>query len=163
MYDREDFLLRYLEYAMEKWKGRKFRREKSPELVVANPVVSLVGWRNLEFEVLGFPIDGKATDVELTLDVCDTSGKVLHTFPSGDVVLGEVMKTPVNMLMLAVALVAAKLCAAGIASFADTDAAYGRQSRLSQGAFAGDYGSVGRHAIRSEYWKVDAFGQKVHA
>ena len=80
-YDREDFLLRYLEYALEKWKGRKFRREKSPELVVANPVVALVGWRNLEFEVLGFPIDGKAADVELALDVCDTSGKVLHTFP----------------------------------------------------------------------------------
>ena len=81
-YDREDFLLRYLEYMLEKWKGRPFRRETSPELVVANFAAALVGWRDLKFEVLGFPISNRVADVEVSLDVCDTSGKVLHTFPS---------------------------------------------------------------------------------
>ena len=81
-YDREDFLLRYLEYALEKWKGRPFRRMSAPELVVANPAVALVGWRDLKFEVLGFPISNRVADVEVALDVCDTSGKVLHTFPT---------------------------------------------------------------------------------
>jgi len=79
-YEREDLILRYLEWTLEKWKGRKFTRRKEPELVVCNPVSVLLGWQNLDFEVLGFPFDAPATDVYVTLDVCDTSGKPLHSF-----------------------------------------------------------------------------------
>ncbi len=88
-YEREDLLLRYLEYMLEKWKGTPFRRMSEPELVVANSVTALVGWRDLKFEVLGFPIGGKNTDVEIMLDICDTSGKVLHTFPARKMELTE--------------------------------------------------------------------------
>lgn len=80
-YDREDLLLRYLEWRLSQWKGREFRRERKPELVVCNYAMVLLGWQSLDFEVLSFPIDAKAGDVTLRLDICDTSGKVLHTFP----------------------------------------------------------------------------------
>ncbi len=80
-YDREDFCLRYLEWTLETWKGRTFRRMKSPELVVCNWNSVLLGWQSLDFEVLGFPMDAQDTAVTVSLDICDTAGKVLHTFP----------------------------------------------------------------------------------
>ena len=80
-YEREDLLLRYLEYALSKWKGRPFRKEKTPELVLTNHNTIQLGWENLDFEVMGFPIDSKATEVEVTLDLCNTAGKVLKSFP----------------------------------------------------------------------------------
>lgn len=80
-YEREDLLLRYLEWTLEKWKGRKFPRRKEPELVVCNYTMVLLGWQSLDFEVLGFPLDAKETDVRVTLEICDTFGKVLYTFP----------------------------------------------------------------------------------
>ena len=80
-YEREDLMLRYLEWTLEKWKGRRFRRQKSPELVVCNHISVLLGWKSLDFEVLGFPIDAKGTLVTVTLDICDASGKTLYSFP----------------------------------------------------------------------------------
>ena len=80
-YEREDLLLRYLEYALSKWKGRPFRKEKMPELVLTNHNTIQLGWENLNFEILGFPIDSKATEVEVTLDLCDTAGNMLKSFP----------------------------------------------------------------------------------
>lgn len=89
-YEREDLLLRYFEYAQSKYgRGKPFRREKTPELVLANPNTIQLGWEGLDFEVLGFPIDSKATEVEVTLDLCNTSGKVLKSFPPRKMVLDE--------------------------------------------------------------------------
>ena len=85
-YEREDLLLRYLEWTLERWKKRKsnheFKRMKSPELVVCNWNSVLLGWQNLDFEVLGFPIDALDARVRVELDICNTSGKVLYTFPA---------------------------------------------------------------------------------
>ncbi|MBQ3343214.1 MAG: hypothetical protein IJG84_15050 [Kiritimatiellae bacterium] len=81
-YEREDLLLRYLECALAgARKERTFRREKRPELVVVNPNTLLVGWQNLEIEVLGFPVESSAAGVVLRLRVCDTAGKTLRAFP----------------------------------------------------------------------------------
>ena len=92
-YEREDLLLRYLEWTLERWKKRKgdhkFKREKSPELVVCNWNSVLLGWQSLDFEVLGFPVDAPDTHVRVELDICDTSGKVLHTFPACDMDLND--------------------------------------------------------------------------
>ena len=92
-YEREDLLLRYLEWTLEKWSKRKssrpFRREKEPELVVCNWTSVLLGWQSLDFEVLGFPIDAKDTRVKVELDICDTAGKVLYTFPVRDMNLND--------------------------------------------------------------------------
>jgi len=79
-YEREDFLLRYLEWALHKWKGRGFRFEKEPEIVLANHNTIQLGWESLDFEVMAFPIDSKAKEIEVWLELCNTAGKVLHAF-----------------------------------------------------------------------------------
>lgn len=79
-YEREDFLLRYLEWALHKWKGRKFRFEKEPEIVLTNHNTIQLGWESLDFEVMAFPVDAKAKEVTVTLELCDASGKVIHAF-----------------------------------------------------------------------------------
>ena len=81
-YEREDLLLRYLEYALSAWRGSPFRKEKRPEPVLCNYQSALVGWRSLDFEVLGFPIDSEEKDVQFHVELCDTSGKVLRALDS---------------------------------------------------------------------------------
>ena len=92
-YEREDLMLRYLEWTLGKWKRRKsshvFSRMTTPELVVCNYTSVLLGWQNLDFEVLGFPMDAQDTRVKVMLDICDASGKVLHTFPARDMDLND--------------------------------------------------------------------------
>ena len=80
-YDREDFALRYFEWRTAKWRKRQFRRRKEPELVVTGNYVAQLGVTPLEFEVLGFPIDNAQRDVVLHLDLCDTAGKPIYSFP----------------------------------------------------------------------------------
>lgn len=84
-YDREDFLLRYFECRTAGWRGGKFRMQKRPELVVTGHQSVLIGRQDLDFEVVSFPVDSANKDVVLHLDVCDTSGKVLHSFPARSV------------------------------------------------------------------------------
>ncbi len=79
-YEREDFLLRYLEWALHKWKGRKFRFQKEPEIVLTNHNTIQLGWESLDFEVMAFPIDSKAKEIEVWLELCNTAGEVLRTF-----------------------------------------------------------------------------------
>ena len=79
-YDREDFVLRYFECRAADWRKVPFRREKTPELVVTGYTTVLLGWQDLAFEVIGFPIDSKDDLVTLHLDLCDASGKVVHMF-----------------------------------------------------------------------------------
>lgn len=80
-YEREDLLLRYLEWALAKWRGGVFRREKRPELVLTNPCMRQLGWQDLEFEVLGFPVDSDAKEVKIAVEICNAAGKVLKSFP----------------------------------------------------------------------------------
>lgn len=80
-YEREDFLLRYAQKRIADWRGEAFPKGKTPELVLTNYTNILLGQQNLDFEVIGFPIDSNLKKVTLLLDVCDTSGKVLYTFP----------------------------------------------------------------------------------
>ena len=79
-YEREDFLLRYFEWANHKWTGRKFRLEKEPEIVLANHNMVQLGWEKLDFEVMAFPVDSDARDLTVALQLCDTSGRVLKEF-----------------------------------------------------------------------------------
>ena len=78
-YEREDFLLRYLEWALHRRKGRSFRFEKEPEIVLTNHNTIQLGWENLDFEVMAFPLNGGG-EASVTLQLCDTSGKVLKEF-----------------------------------------------------------------------------------
>ena len=77
-YEREDLLLRYLQYELSKWKGAEFKREKAPELVLCNYTSVLAGWTPLDFEVLGFPIDADEKEVDVAVLLCDTDGKVIE-------------------------------------------------------------------------------------
>ena len=88
-YEREDFMMRYLQYRVSKWRGEPFPARKTPELVVTNHIQILLGRQDLDFEVLGFPIDSKKKDVTIRLEMCDTTGKVLHTFPEKKMVLDD--------------------------------------------------------------------------
>ena len=80
-YEREDFLLRYAEKRIADWRSESFRKEKTPELVVTNYASIQIGCQKLDFEVIGFPIESEHKKVTLTLDICNTAGKILHTFP----------------------------------------------------------------------------------
>ena len=78
-YEREDLLLRYLEYKLCEWRGVAFRRHRSPELVLCNQTSALLGWTSLDYEVLSFPIEGAGGDVSVSVELCDASGRVLRT------------------------------------------------------------------------------------
>ena len=78
-YEREDLLLRYLQYAASCWRATPFPREKEPELVLCNYETAQLGWTPLDFEILGFPIDSPVTEVEASIQICDTAGRVLKT------------------------------------------------------------------------------------
>ena len=80
-YEREDFLLRYMQYRLSLWRNTPFPKESSPELVVTNHTHVLLGRQSLDFEVMGFPIDSSRKQVKIMLDLCSTDGKVLYTFP----------------------------------------------------------------------------------
>ena len=88
-YEREDFLLRYFEWMNHKWAGKPFRFAKEPEIVLTNHTTIQLGWENLDFEVMTFPIDSKAKDLTVTLQLCDTSGKVLKEFEPRNVKMDE--------------------------------------------------------------------------
>ena len=88
-YEREDFLLRYAQKRIADWRKETFPMEKTPELVLTNYVAVLLGEQKLDFEVIGFPIDSRNKKVTLLLDLCDTSGKVLYTFPEKEMLLTD--------------------------------------------------------------------------
>ena len=79
-YEREDLLLRYLEWALSNWRGSPFRAAKTPELVLCNYQQALIGWRSLDFEILGFPVDAPEKEVVVGIELCDPEGSVLRRF-----------------------------------------------------------------------------------
>lgn len=88
-YEREDFLLRYAQKRIADWRGEAFPKEKSPELVLTNYIHILLGQQKLDFEVIGFPIDSRHRKVKLLLDICNTAGEVLYTFPEQELDLSD--------------------------------------------------------------------------
>ena len=88
-YEREDFLLRYLEWALARWRHRDFRKSSEPEIVLANHNTIQLGWENLDFEVMTFPIRSYAKNLSVVLQLCDTSGKVLKEFEPRTMVLDD--------------------------------------------------------------------------
>lgn len=90
-YDREDLLLRYLEYALARHRPekRKFRAQTKPEIVLTSHAAVLLGWQGLDFEVMGFPVDADNKDVEVTLEICNMSGQPIYSFPAKTLSLDE--------------------------------------------------------------------------
>lgn len=88
--EREDFVLRYLQCAAAKWRGSRFERMKTPELVLCNYVSAQLGWTPLDFEVVGFPIDSSQKRVSVSVELCDSSGKVLRTLGPRELDLSDV-------------------------------------------------------------------------
>ena len=88
-YEREDLWMRYLQYALSKWRGSAFPKERTPELVLCNHVSVLAGWKDLEYEVLGFPIDAEEKTVKVAVQLCDTAGRVLKTLGPETMLLDE--------------------------------------------------------------------------
>ena len=78
-YERENLLLRYLEYKLCEWRGIEFPLRRRPELVLCNQTSVLLGWTSLDYEVLAFPIDGADKDVSVSVELCSASGRVLRT------------------------------------------------------------------------------------
>ncbi len=88
-YEREDFMLRYMQYRIAKWRGNPFPAMKTPELVVTNHTQILLGHHDLKFEVMGFPIDAEQKEVLIQLDICNTAGEVLRSFPEKQLILDD--------------------------------------------------------------------------
>lgn len=90
-YEREDFLMRYAEYQMHQLFDKKFASSRSPELVLTNYIDIIPGRRAIRFEVIAFPLAPDVTDrnMEFTVEVCDSSGKILHTFPKQNTTLDQ--------------------------------------------------------------------------
>ena len=80
-YEREDFMLRYTQYKLSSWNKTPFISEKEPELILANYVSVLLGLQDLDFEISCFPIDHPCKEAEVTLEIYNTSGEILHKFP----------------------------------------------------------------------------------
>ena len=81
-YERENFMLRYAQVKLAEWRKESYPMSSTPELVLTNYMTVMLGQNKLHFEVIGFPIKSRHKKVSLMLDVCDTSGKVLYSFPS---------------------------------------------------------------------------------
>ena len=81
-YEREDFMVRYAQYwGSTRPGGKPFPKMKSPELVVTNHVMNLLGREDVRMEVIGFPFEAADKKVKIQLDLCDTAGKVIKSFP----------------------------------------------------------------------------------
>ena len=81
-YEREDFMIRYAQYwSSTRPNGKPFPKIKTPELVVTNHVMNLLGREDVRMEVIGFPFDANDTKVKIQLDLCDTTGKVIKSYP----------------------------------------------------------------------------------
>ncbi|MBR2440174.1 MAG: LamG domain-containing protein [Lentisphaeria bacterium] len=92
-YEREDFMLRYAQY----WSstlpnGKPFMKQKTPELVVTNHVMNLLGKEDVRMEVIGFPIDAADKKVKIRLDLCETSGKIIKSFPEKELDLSKTVQ-----------------------------------------------------------------------
>lgn len=88
-YEREDFMLRYLQYRVCRWQKHPFPGRKEPELVLTNFCQVLLGRQSIDFEVMGFPLDAEPKEVTIQLEMCSTSGKVLKTFPPRTMILDD--------------------------------------------------------------------------
>ena len=88
-YEREDFMLRYMEYRVSQWQGRAFNAMSEPELVLANYCMMYMGKATLDFEVMGFPIASDKKEVSVRLEICSTSGEVLRSFPARTMTLDQ--------------------------------------------------------------------------
>lgn len=78
-YEREDLLLRYLQYELCRWRGETFAACATPELVLCNQTSALIGWTRLDYEVLGFPLAAPEKEVRVSVELCTTGGDVLKT------------------------------------------------------------------------------------
>ncbi|MBR2440173.1 MAG: hypothetical protein IKB25_08275 [Lentisphaeria bacterium] len=92
-YEREDFMVRYAQY----WNstqpgGEAFPKQKFPELVVTNNVMTLLGREDVNMEVIGFPFEAKNTKVKVQLDLCETSGKIIKSFPEEELDLSKTVQ-----------------------------------------------------------------------
>ncbi|NUQ63295.1 MAG: LamG domain-containing protein [Pirellulales bacterium] len=87
-YEREDILLRIAQQRLAHWRSQEPARTAAPDLYVANTTNVLLG-QPLEFEVLGFPVDGGEKGVRVTLELCDERENVLHAFPAREMLLDE--------------------------------------------------------------------------
>ena len=88
-YEREDFMLRYMEYRVSQWQVREFRAMEEPELVLTNYCMLYMGKATLDFEVMGFPIASDKKEVSVRLELCSTSGEVLRSFPARKMTLDK--------------------------------------------------------------------------
>ena len=79
-YELDDILLRTAQYYLEKWRGDKLSLRKSPDIYVSNYTNVLLG-QNALFEIDVFPSAVNYTQADITLEICDAKGKVLHAFP----------------------------------------------------------------------------------
>lgn len=88
-YEREDLLLRYLQYKLCEWRGSAFPRRRRPELVLCNHTSALLGWTSLDYEILAFPIEGEDVSVSASIELCNASGRVLRTLGPANLKLDQ--------------------------------------------------------------------------
>ena len=89
-YEREDFMLRYATCRCAKWLKTPFKMHSSPEIVLTNYCMVMIGQRPLDFEVIGFPLNAADKKVRVTLDICRTDGTILHSFPEKEMDLSDI-------------------------------------------------------------------------
>ena len=88
-YERGDFMLRYAQYQMHKIFGNPFPMSNRPELILTSYIDLIPGSKPIDFEIVSLPVKTPDKTMELGLDVCDSSGKVIHSFPAKKVRLDQ--------------------------------------------------------------------------
>ena len=89
-YEREDFLLRYAQYQLTQWRHEKFSVSDIPELVLTNYISIVIGRKKLEFEIIAFPLKSDDPNISVTVELADSSGKIVHEFPSKKLKLDKI-------------------------------------------------------------------------
>ncbi len=79
-YELDDSLMRVAQYKIELWRGKPVTLSDYPEIYVSNDIYALIG-QKANFHLMAFPVKKQDSMLEVELEVCSPSGKVLHVFP----------------------------------------------------------------------------------
>jgi hypothetical protein len=79
-YELDDCMLKITHYMLDKWREKPWEGSQKPELYVSNYTNVRLG-DTICIEILGFPLKDKDKDIILTVELCDGTGKTLHSFP----------------------------------------------------------------------------------
>jgi hypothetical protein len=88
-YEMDDILMKISEYYISIWKKIPPPETQQISLYVGNYTNVIIG-EEAAFEVIGFPFKSANKKISVHLEICDTNGKLLHSFPKEDILLDSI-------------------------------------------------------------------------